>query len=249
MAENEEGIAKVGALIDSAVGQLHVAEKRKALRWPKRGEKLEACAPGEWEKDGFVDETGYLPWCSPVKPLGYSGEDFYLLDTMGQVFNTGTAALGVERLQKLFAGHEAFLDWAWPRFDDKGKVKGFAAEQVRSALFAACRERGAWSSSDVVRGRGAWRDSNGDLVIHCGEHLWVKGKLQEAGELGDYLYIRRPKALVPWRRRSPTRTIPLSRSSRSCAPGRWIAATSTPSCCWARSASPCSAAPWTGGRR
>lgn len=196
--ENTQGIRKAGGLIAGAVAEVKAAEKRKDTVWPARGGSVDGLAPGEWRTEGFTDDTGHLPFNCPVRPLGYSGEEYLFLDTMGQVFNTGTASMGVERLQKLFAGHERFLDWAFPSHDKKGRVSGFASEEVRSALFAACRERGPWSSSDMVRGRGAWRDIGGKLILHCGEHLWIDGKLEETGEHGDFLYIRRPRSMLPW---------------------------------------------------
>lgn len=196
--ENEAGIRKTGGLIGGAVNRVKLAEKRQAEKYPERGKPLDGIKPGEWIDDGFTDATGYLPYNCPVRPLGYDGEHFYFVDTMGQVFNSGDGALGVERLQKLFAGHEEWLDWAFPAFDKGGKVTGFKSEMVRRALFAACRQRGAWSSTDMVRGRGAWRDSQGKLLLHCGDHMWIDGEIEDTGEYGDYLYVRRPRSMSPW---------------------------------------------------
>lgn len=199
MAEKEDGIGKVAGYIAGAVDKVkRQVQVKGRSAWPKRGEAYDSVQPGKWDADGFTDETGHLPWCCPVRALGYAGEHFYFLDTMGQVFNTGEASMGVERLQKLFAGHEAFLDWAWPAFNKDGKITGFKAEMVRRALYAACRERGAWSSSDIVRGRGAWRDLQGNLILHCGDVMWIGGKEVDTGEHGDWIYPRRPPALKPW---------------------------------------------------
>lgn len=196
--ENEAGIRKTGGLIGGAVNRVKLAEKRNNAVYPERGKDLDKIKPGGWVEDGFVDATGYLPYNCPVRPLGYDGEHFYFVDTMGQVFNSGDGALGVERLQKLFAGHEAWLDWAFPAYDKGGKVTGFKSEMVRRAMFAACRERGAWSSTDMVRGRGAWRDAQGKLILHCGDHMWIDGSIEDTGEYGDHLYVRRPRSMSPW---------------------------------------------------
>lgn len=196
--ENEEGIRKTRGMIGLAQNRMKIKERDRRAGWPERGKAHDGIEPGKWLEDGFVDETGCLPWCCPIRPLGYSGEHYFFLDTMEQVFNSGDGSLGVERLQKLFAGHEAFLDWGWPAYDKKGRVTGFKAEAVRRALFAACRERGAWSSSQLVRGRGAWRDLEGNLILHCGNHLWIDGQVESTGEHGDFIYPRRPNSLEPW---------------------------------------------------
>ncbi|MCW1748806.1 hypothetical protein [Rhizobium acaciae] len=69
---------------------------------------------------------------------------------------------------------------------------------MRRDLYAACRARGAWAMSDTVRGRGAWRDLEGNLILHCGDHLYLNGEVEDTGEHGDYIYPRRPPSLVPW---------------------------------------------------
>lgn len=193
------GRKKVSAVIGGGVARLERAQKRRDIAWPPRGMPHCSVPPGDWKEQGPFDETGILPEDCPVRPLGYEGENYYFVDTSGQVFNTGDKALGVERVQKLFAGNESFVEWAWPAFNRTGKkVTGFKAEEVRRDLFAACRRRGPWTPTDKVRGRGAWLDDAERLVLHCGEYLWVDGKLEDTGELGDHFYVRRPASLVPW---------------------------------------------------
>ena len=206
-AKKNIGRKKVSAVIGASVARLEHRLDRQARRadpvWPARGMPLDGVPPGAWKTDGPIDETGHLPASCPVRPLGYEGENYSFVDTSGQVFNTGTNALGVERVQKLFAGHEQFLEWAWPSYGRSGKkITGFKAEEARRDLYAACRERGPWSATDRVRGRGAWLDADDRLVLHCGDYLWIPdgkggGRLEETGELGDHFYVRRPASLVP----------------------------------------------------
>lgn len=194
------GKKKVSAVIGGALGKLDRALRRHEVRWPIKGMPHNGAAPGAWREEGPFDDTGFLPADCPVRPLGYSGEDYYFVDTSGQVFNSGDKALGVERVQKLFAGNEDFLYWAFPSWSagKNRKVTGFKAEEVRRDLYAACRSRGPWTPTDRVRGRGAWLDEQGRLVLHCGEFLWTEGRLEDTGELGDFFYVRRQASLVPW---------------------------------------------------
>ena len=191
------GRRRLGSLIGGEIDKLELAEK-KQIKWPAKGDSYDGMKPGAWRFEA-TDETGHLPQDCPVRPLGYEGETFYFIDTMGQVFSTAGKAMGVERMQILFAGNEDFLCWAWPSWAKGGNVTGFKTEEARRDLYAACRERGSWSPTDMVRGRGAWLDDVGRLVLHCGEYLFVDGKLADTGELGEHFYPRRPKSAVPWK--------------------------------------------------
>ncbi len=190
----------MGGFVSMSVQKTKLAERRQAPDYPTPGNPWNGIKPGEWYKNAPLDETGFLPDDCPVRPLGYDGESFYFLDTMGQVFNTGDGSLGVERIQKLFAGHEDFLYWAWPAKEAKRMIADptFKSERVRRDLYAACRDRGAWTQSDTVRGRGAWRDLEGNLILHCGDHLFINGEIEDTGEHGDFIYPRRPPSLAPW---------------------------------------------------
>lgn len=198
----EAGRRKIQAITRTARQQAKVEAQSSARKWPKKGEPYKGVLPGQWPFKGPLDDTGFLPEDCPVRPLGYEGENYYLVDTLGQVFNTGDKAMGVERMQKLFAGHEEFLCWAWPSFGKGSVVTNFKAEEARRDLFAACAHRGPWSMTDQVRGRGAWLDDRGRLILHCGNVLYFddgQGPGQQGtGELGDHFYVRRPTAIVPW---------------------------------------------------
>lgn len=193
------GKKRVAAVTGAAIDKLELAERRGRHVWPQKGGAYDGVAPGNWKSAGALDETGELPADCPVTPLGYEGENFYFVDTMGQVFSTGGKACGVERMQILFAGHEDFLCWAWPAFGRGGAVTGFKAEEARRDLYAACRQRGPWSPTDMVRGRGAWKDDTGRLVLHCGERLFIDGRFEDTGEHGEHFYVRRPRIAEPWK--------------------------------------------------
>jgi hypothetical protein len=49
-----------------------------------------------------------------------------------------------------------------------------------------------------ARPRRLARRAEGELILHCGEFLWIDGKMQPAGEHGDYFYVRRPRTIAPW---------------------------------------------------
>ncbi|MBG6143599.1 hypothetical protein IWQ51_001722 [Labrenzia sp. EL_142] len=195
----EKGKRRVAAVTGAARARVEIAMHRShATGWPELGMPFQGVLPGEWREKGEVDDTGCLPEGCPVQPLGYDGELYYFVDTKGQVFCTGDKSMGVERIQKLFSRHEQFLCWAWPARNKKGQVVGFKAEEVRRDIYAAADTKGPWSPSELVRGRGAWISTEGNLVLHTGEYLWIDGKLEDTGEVGAHFYVRRPGGLVPW---------------------------------------------------
>lgn len=195
-----KGRRRVAAVTGGARARIDVAQQRnKTTQWPKPGDAHRDIVPGAWKTEGFFDDTGELPEGCPIRPLGYEGENYYFVDTKGQVFNTGDKALGVERIQKLFSRYENFLVWGWPSFGKGGKtITGFKAEEVRRDIFAAADKRGPWSPTELVRGRGAWLSSDGKLVLHCGEYLWMDSRLEDTGEVGEHFYVRRPAGIVPY---------------------------------------------------
>lgn len=208
--DTSTGQQRISAITTRAKSRAEAQARAAAPKWPAKGMPYLGIAPGDWRYDpeAVLDDTGHLPADCPVRPLGYDGENYFLIDTLGQVFNTGTSAFGVERMQKLFAGHEDFLYWAWPSFGKGGggkvaPVNGFKAEEARRDLYAACAARGPWNPTDQVRGRGAWLDDRGRLVLHCGETLFVDGAEEGTGELGEHFYVRRPKAIAPWGKAVP----------------------------------------------
>lgn len=195
----DTGKRRVAAITGAARARLDIATHRSTITtWPQPGMPHQGVPPGAWKEQGEVDDTGCLPEDCPIRPLGYDGELYYYVDTKGQVFCTGDKAMGVERIQKLFSRHEDFLMWAWPSYNKKNQVAGFKAEEVRRDIYAAADTRGPWSPTELVRGRGAWISSEGRLVLHCGEYLWMDGKLEDTGEVGTHFYVRRPAGMVPW---------------------------------------------------
>ncbi|WP_035898392.1 hypothetical protein, partial [Labrenzia sp. DG1229] len=193
----ETGKRRVAAVTGAARARMEIdANRSHTIVWPELGTPLQGVEPGTWLEQGEVDETGCLPEDCPVQPLGYDGELYYFVDTKGQVFCTGDKSMGVERIQKLFSLHEKFLCWAWPARNKKGQVVGFKAEEVRRDLYAAAHKKGAWQPTELVRGRGAWISTEGKLVLHTGEYLWIDGKLEDTGEVGAHFYVRRPGGLV-----------------------------------------------------
>ena len=49
-----------------------------------------------------------------------------------------------------------------------------------------------WSSHERVRGRGAWCDEGGGLVLHCGNQVLINGVWQKPGRFEELVYPTAP---------------------------------------------------------
>lgn len=173
------------------------SNKCRTVLDPEPGmENAQGEGPGNW----LPNELG-LPSDCPVSPLGHNGDDYHFLDTAGQLRVIKDREFSKLKVTSLFQGRYNYLPWAWPRRTKEGEVTGFHNDACAAALMAACDAKGAWTSSDRVRGCGAWKGSKGDLIVHTGRDLWIFGKPRPTGELGRFIYPKRPQALDPW----PTR--------------------------------------------
>lgn len=150
--------------------------------------------PGEWEPDA----NGLPPDC-PVQVLGMDGDIIYLVDAMGQLAAVSPSSFGQAFIQRLFGRHIGYAYWAWPSYG-KGdnQPTGFKAEKIRETFYAAASIKGLWNAVEKVRGLGAWRGDDGELIIHCGNCLWINGKRIKTGEEGRYFYPKRPAIHGPW---------------------------------------------------
>lgn len=163
---------------------------------PKPGEpylhKGVAIDPGTWEPDA----RGLPPGCA-VQPLGVDGDVFYFLDVLGQLKGLDAGKFSQNTINALFMGRQHWLTWAWPQRNKAGAVSGWQAHKARETLMEACGHKGPWNATDKVRGRGAWTDSHGDLLLHLGSRLIYRGRNVPPGEIDGMVYPTRPDLPAP----------------------------------------------------
>lgn len=158
--------------------------------------------PGEWRQEGFVGEDGALPANCPIIPLGQDEQYIYVLSPLGHV-RMLKENVGKTALMMAFGGRVAWLEWAYPRKNDKGEVTGFAAENFLPDLINACAWKGGFTIEDQIRGRGAWRDDDGSLIYHAGDRVFIGGRWRSCGEYNGHIYAARPKLGRPAARYEP----------------------------------------------
>jgi hypothetical protein len=143
-----------------------------------------------------------LPDNSPVKALGTLDGMYFYLDALGQLRRNKQSEHGRLHILDLFGGWEYLREtWpVWTKVDTADGEKWVKKSEFNHAflapvLISSCQAKGVWDPSDRVRGCGTWVEDTGDLVMHCGGHLWraTAGTVirEDAGIRGDILYPRR----------------------------------------------------------
>lgn len=154
------------------------------------------------------ENPSYLPADCPVQALGVSGQKNHYLDALGQLQALGWRDHSNMILRGLFGEQVSFLLDNWPRKQQnketgEWKVIGYKPEEAGTALMQECARKGVWKPEEKVRGAGAWKGEDGELVLHTGRKLLVVpasgGKWYEAktGVVGDFVYPTAPQGLLP----------------------------------------------------
>lgn len=156
-----------------------------------RGPKLEvvgAALRGAKESRGHGMDV--LPEDCPVTPLGAENDGCWYLDALGQLRFLKARDHSRNNLVHLFSPLTAYIEAhdPWCRFDKDGNKKGIRPEAVADNLMKACASAGVWSPYAKVRGRGAWKGTDGDLVLHLGRRLWINGRMERCGMRGAFVY-------------------------------------------------------------
>lgn len=116
-----------------------------------------------------------LPKGCPVTPLGIEGDYFYYLDASKQLRTLVPREHSRPGLQSLFAGQTDYLKEAWPKTSKDGQVVSWRPERASEVLMDAAAGGGIWNPVERVRGPGCWRGDAGELIVHCGDAVFVHG--------------------------------------------------------------------------
>jgi len=139
------------------------------------------------------------PSC-PYVPLGYDESYWWVIDRNMMV--RGLTPRDLQRNMLVAIAGEAWLEERYPRTrkskSGDQEVYGIATDKAAASMIDACSIMGYWTPEDHLRGLGAWPGADGDLVMHRGDHLFIRGHMASLGRYGDYVYIpRRPLPKLP----------------------------------------------------
>lgn len=136
-----------------------------------------------------------LPGGCPVTPLGLNGEVFFYLDATRQLKAYKPRDHSNLQLLSLFVPREHWIfDQACYQRSKDGRVMPgkYQPEVLARHLLNACGQLGVWDPFERVRGPGAWRGPEGELVLHCGDTILVGESWVKPGEHGRYVYPAAP---------------------------------------------------------
>lgn len=154
------------------------------------GRELRAEEGAKWEPDEFG-----MPPQSPILAVGKKKFTFYFLNRQHEIIALGAGDLGQGGIDALFAGVSGYLYWAWPRATKNRS--GVAYDVVRKCLMDACAKMalrdGVFEEENRVRGRGAWKDSQGKLIMHLGDLVMIDGVEHKPGIHDGMVYPGGPR--------------------------------------------------------
>jgi hypothetical protein len=196
MAKSDKGGARGGlTVISGALDQATPAPKVQR----RGGEHAGAAEEGEPELPML------LPGC-PVEPLGVNGQIHYYLDEQRQLIALDPQKHGKTHILALFGRRSKLVHEYWPRYSDKtgpdGKpiVTGWKPEVAAEQLMGACAMRRIFDPQGKVRGTGAHRSDLGELVLHCGDKIFITGPhagYVDPGLIAGYVYPAGPSRPRP----------------------------------------------------
>lgn len=145
-----------------------------------------------------------LPPEAPVTALGHKDNDkYFFLATDGGLKQIRDEKFTQLKLISLYGGNTTLLEALWARVGKRGEVTGFDAHSCAGDHMMACHAAGPFDPVNAMRGAGAWRGPNGELIWNFGDRLlrkpldgpdlWVEG----TRKLGYHIYQLRPPMLGP----------------------------------------------------
>ena len=175
---------------------------------PKPADPLPEDGSGDGKGKSGPPQAG-LPEDCPVTPLGMSadGKMFFYLDSgfrLCVLREKDHSRLGI---LALFNQRWGTLQDYWPRLTkvtDKvtGEAEyiptGWKPERAAEELIGACGRRGTLNIADRVRGPGAWRGSDGELILHCGDRVLVGSTWRRPGEISGNIYPANAPTPLPF---------------------------------------------------
>lgn len=154
--------------------------------------KDDAEARAEYDTPWTPGADGLPPHC-PVTPLGKKRGTFFFLTPDCELVDMSAGNFGQSHVDALFAPQTRYLLLMWGATSAKSNTRRIKYEGVRRDLMDACARRGVFDPADKVRGRGAWKNADGRLVLHQGDHVLIDGKVCPPGLHGEFVYPARPK--------------------------------------------------------
>lgn len=186
---------------------------------------IENAAPPAGPPETEVQDGEFwpLPGGCPVTPLGTRAGVYFYINSGGEFIELKERDHGRLYIEGLF---NLSTNYLWdhyegrrlnPKYDPDdptsekwhrtGKIQ---IEKIAWDLRKACAFKGVWDPQAKMRGVGAWRGEEGELILHCGDAIWHSdpahdegGRWKKIGALQGHVYPAMPKQPRPLGERVP----------------------------------------------
>jgi hypothetical protein len=155
---------------------------------------------------GTLEEPEFpmLPPGCPVVALGKLDQLCFYLDELRQLIALDPQKHAKQHIRNLFGRRSDLCDEYWPRLDQHGEPKGHGQwhpEIAADVLQRACAFAGIFDPQGRVFGRGAHRGSNDELILHCGDAVFIANgeerEYRQPGVIDGMVYPTAPKIPRP----------------------------------------------------
>jgi hypothetical protein len=122
-----------------------------------------------------------------------------ILDNLNQIQEKLPRELNRNGLVQLCGRRPEWLFENYPERNKDGEIiYSFGVGRVSDAIQYACASKGIFSASERVRGRGAWIDEDGRLILHLGDLVLIGERQESPGLVGEFVYPGAPAIPKPW---------------------------------------------------
>ncbi|MEA3053544.1 MAG: hypothetical protein QOG72_2447 [Sphingomonadales bacterium] len=154
---------------------------------------------GGAERETPGDGRISMPPGCPVEPLGTADNIFFFLTALGELRALAADKVANKHIVGMFVPYDKYLEETWPRMTQDAKTgawtavpNSWKADDTSKHLMRVAAARGVMDVRQMVRGRGAWRDEDGRLILHCGNHVLYLGMWRKPGRYDGFVYPTAP---------------------------------------------------------
>ena len=144
-----------------------------------------------------------LPPDIPFQVLGLDSEHYYMIDGGGLFRTLPRDKMGHMLAISLVGENQDWAFYHYARWRKSGKdiervPRSLQPELLGQDIALLAQQKGAFNPQHSVRMQGAWLGLDGDLILHCGDKLWIRGAFVPTGMRGEHAYpVEAPRWLPP----------------------------------------------------
>ena len=139
---------------------------------------------GEEQLKALVENAAEYNDC-PIKPLGAYNGAYYFMSGMGEIRRFRPNDMNEAGFQSLFDGNLEWLQEYFPMSVSGGRAATgceFNVPAARAYFIRLCSLKGLFDDTIPVRRVGVWPSKlNNQIIIHCGDTVFIGGEWQPAG--------------------------------------------------------------------